>query len=62
MQSDMIKVRLTEDLIHKGKKLKKGSVLRSQKDNSLREYIENNLAVIIYGKLKTIKKKQNGNT
>jgi len=58
----MIKVKLTEDITHKGKTIKKGSVLRSQKENSLREYIENNQAVVIFGKLKTIKKKQNGNS
>tara|TARA_B100000795_G_C22793149_1_gene437932 strand:- start:21 stop:197 length:177 start_codon:yes stop_codon:yes gene_type:complete len=58
----MIKIKLTEDIIYKGKALKKGSILRSQKESSIKEYIENNQAIVIFGKLKTIKKKQNGNS
>ena len=58
----MIKIRLTEDIIYKGKTLKKGSVMRSKKENSLKEYIENGQGIIILGKLKTIKKTKNGNS
>mgnify|MGYP003146341551 CR=1 FL=1 len=63
MSSDMIKIRLLEDITYKGINLKKGSVMRSKKDKTLREYVENGQAIIILGKLKTIKKeKDHGNS
>lgn len=59
----MIKVKLLEDITYKGINLKKGSVMRSKKEKTLREYIENNQAIVIFGKLKTIKKeKDHGNS
>ena len=58
----MIKIKLTEDIIHKGQSLKAGSILRSKNDKALKEYVENKQALVILGKLKTTKKtKDDGN-